>query len=222
MRLITKDTIDQYFEIPEYINAAVREGRMGLANFADYIRYSLIFLYGGIWIDATVYTSQPIPENCFEKRFFTLKDEKIAGPSLYNSAGRWTTFVIGGWKGSKLFRFLKNSFEEYWKNNDTIIDYLMADYLIEIAYNRFPDVRESMDALPANNLNRNKLRDAMMENVSKEEFSEVVKADTVFYKLSYKSKYGLKTADGKETIYAALLKNEISRPSGINSSVKSE
>ena len=201
--VITKDNYSKYIEIPESIKLRVKENRLGLANLADYLRCVLISTYGGLWIDATVYVSRQIPEEYFQREFYTISSERFRGQ--YIAGGRWTAYVIGGWKDSKLFCFLKNAFEEYWENNEYNIDYFLIDYLIECAYRLYPDICATINELPNTNPNCYKLRDAMLDDVSKDDINSYIYEDTVFYKLSYKSLYGVKTKDGRDSFYSTIL-----------------
>lgn len=144
-----------------------------------------------------------IPEEYFRREFYSTNGERYQG--RYISGGRWTTYVIGGYKHSKLFCFLVDAFEEYYSKNEITIDYFLIDYLIECAYESFPEVRNTIDTLNLNNTHRFELREAMLKEVTKEDVENYLFDDTVFYKLSYKSKYGLKDNFGNSTFYADLL-----------------
>ena len=203
VNLISMETVSNYIDIPARILEMSDRDKIKLANLADYIRCSLISKWGGIWIDATVFVTDDIPNEYFEKVFYTVNGKKEMG--RYVAGGRWATYVIGGWKDSKLFCFLKDAFEEYFNKNDFLVDYFLIDYLIECAYQNFPDVQEVIDAVPLNNPHRFALRDAMLNEATDEEAKRCIKKDTVFYKLSYKSLYGTRTKDGRETFYSTLV-----------------
>lgn len=204
---ISKDTYEQYITLPDYILERFNEGNMCAAHFSDYLRYSLLEKYGGLWLDATIFVSQTLPEEYFLSPFFTCKS--MIRETRFISKYRWTTFCIGGWKESLLFSFLKNSLEEYWKHNDLAIDYLMTDYLIEIAYNDILSIREQIDKVPVNNPNRDDLQAAMNAAMKSDEINSVLKTKTVLYKLSWREKYSLVTESGEKSIYAGFLELQI-------------
>lgn len=205
VHLITQDNYSEYITIPEYITQRITDGQMGLAHLADYIRVKLLATYGGLWLDATIFCSQKIPELCFELPVFTLK-----GPvrkSMYISDYRWVTFCLGGWKGNLFYRFLVDAFETYWRNNLYAIDYLFFDYIIYTVYNMLPEVRKQFDSIPDNNIRRDDLQAAMNAALPAEQFKKIIKVDTSLYKLSWREKYSLKTFDGKQSIYHYFLYN---------------
>lgn len=203
VNLITKETVNNYIKIPTKISEMIKQGKIGMANVADYVRCLLLKEYGGLWIDATVFLYKEIPDDFFRMEFYSANGERYQG--RYISGGRWTTYVIGGYKNSKLFSFLVDAFEEYYDKNESTIDYFLIDYLIECAYENFPDVRNAIESVPLNSKHRFELRNAMLKEVTKKDINNYLYEDTVFYKLSYKSKYGLKDAFGNKTFYAELI-----------------
>ena len=205
VHIIDQDNYDKFLDIPDYILELVRDGKIRLANLADYMRVALLSKYGGLWIDATVFCSKEVPEECFSFPFFSCKGKSAFG---YISNGRWTAYFIGGWSNNLIFSFVKEAFEEYWKNNTYTIDYFLIDYLIHLAYSSIPAAKEMIDSVPLNNQHRYFLRDAMLSEKAASDFSKYIFEDTYVYKLSYKALYGTKTTDGKETIYSYLLRQK--------------
>lgn len=204
VHLLDKNNYTEFLEVPEYILKKVTDGQMNLAHFADYIRVSLLAKYGGLWLDSTIFVSKPVPDSIFYQEIFTPKSQPVLNP-LYIPNGRWATFCIGGRKNAVLFDFLSAAYEEYWLNNQTAVDYLFFDNLIELAYQNIPAVKSQLDALPFNNQHCNSLRDAMLADAPATEFQSCIYDDTIFYKLSWKALYGLKTPDGEDTVYRYFL-----------------
>ena len=99
--LLNKDNYSNYIKMPEYILEKRDRGTMLLANFSDILRLSLLAAYGGIWIDATVFISQPIPERVFTDIFYTAK--KVNFDLLFYSKSRWCSYF---WQEVKNFRYL--------------------------------------------------------------------------------------------------------------------
>lgn len=207
VHVVDKNTYNQYLHIPDDILKKAETGQIKLAHLSDYIRVSLIAQYGGLWLDATVFCAYEISEEYFKQSIFTCKSEPQK--SRFISQMRWTTFVLGGWKGNVLYMFLKLAFEIYWKEENMAIDYLFFDYLIELARKNVPAVRQYMDEIPLNNLRRDDLQAAMGLAVSGKKFEDIVQQDTILYKLSWRESFQMKTVDGDESIYAFFLKKEI-------------
>ena len=67
VHLITQENISKYVTIPDYILRKVQEGKISFTHFSDILRMCLLYEHGGLWIDATVYVSEPIPEKVFQE-----------------------------------------------------------------------------------------------------------------------------------------------------------
>lgn len=203
VHFISKNNYRKYVDIPDFILRKLESGQMCVAHFSDYLRFSLLQKYGGLWLDATMFVSQPLPKSYFERPLFTCKsDIKNSG---YISQYRWTVFCFCGWKNNAFFTYVQKSLEAYWKNNETAIDYLFLDYVIDIAYDSVPYIKNALDAVPFNNLHRDDLQAAMNAAVPWKDFDQVVRPDTVLYKLSWREYYSKTTSAGDKSIYAGFL-----------------
>lgn len=206
VNMITKETYKNFLCIPDYILNKVNNNEMCLANFSDYLRAALLEKYGGLWLDATIFCSAKIPEEYFETSFFTCKSMPV--DCRYISRFRWTAFCLGGWKNNVFYRFFREAFEHYWKIEISAIDYLLVDYIIEIAYCNIPKIRQQIDAVEINNPHRDDLQAAMNHAEPAAMFQSLLKSDTVFYKLSWREKYSLYTNHGTESVYSYFLNGE--------------
>lgn len=201
------NSYERYLDIPAYMLEKVEKGEMGLAHLSDYIRVSLLEKYGGLWLDATIFCSNTIPKEYFEIPVFTCKSKPVI--CTYISQMRWTTFVLGGWKGNVFYKFLKEAFEEYWSKEKRAIDYLFFDYLIELARCEIPQVLKDMETIPINNNHRDDLQVAMNQAIDGKHFKEIIREDTVLYKLSWREKYKTNTSNGCESVYGYFLNHRI-------------
>lgn len=206
VHMITQNNYGDYITIPEFILKKMQNGQMGLAHFADYLRVSLLEEYGGLWLDATMFCSREVPEECFSIPFFTCKSRIMKG--YYLSDFQWVTFCLGGWKQNIFYQYMKEAFECYWKVADVAIDYLFFDHLIYLGKQHIPAVKKYLEAVPINNIHRDDLQAAMNEALPAEEFWNVVQKDTALYKLSWRETYMPKTPDGKLSVYGYLLEME--------------
>lgn len=75
--LITGKNLDQYLEFPDYVLKKVKEGKLSLTHFLDIVRFSLLEKYGGLWMDATMFLTDDIPDDVFQKPLW--------GIQLFNS-----------------------------------------------------------------------------------------------------------------------------------------
>lgn len=203
VHFITSETVSDFLELPRSIFEKAENGKLGTAHLTDYIRVSLLARYGGLWLDATIFCTQPVSETFFELPACTCKSSWTE--SRYISHFQWVTFCLSGWQENVLFRFLQQAFQQYWSSHDLAIDYLFFDYLIDLAKKNIPAVAKELNAIPVNNLRRDDLQAAMNAALPAEAFSSVVRPDTALYKLSWRETYSLETADGRPSIYAHFL-----------------
>lgn len=192
--IIDKNTISQYYQFNECIKTKLDNGFITLTHFSDILRMHLLDQYGGIWIDSTMFIRE-IPFS--DTRFYTIKniDKTIQNISL----GRWATFMIGG-INPKLYRFVLLVLQEYWEHYDSVIDYFLFDYVIDIAYRNIDDVKGIIDSVQNNNANIFKLRDNLNRIVSDEQFDELLSCNQI-HKLTYKMEFD----DNPKTVYNRLM-----------------
>lgn len=204
VNFIDKYNIGKYVQFPAHIDEKHERGIIGHAAFADILRVTLLAQYGGVWIDATCFISQPLPDLLFRDTFFTAKS--VDNNAYYFSRSRWVGYFLAGNRHFALFSFVRDMLFEYWKETDEIVAYLLLDYIIDIAYHNFPEVQSVMDTLPNNNLARGQLMNRINEPYSAELFSELENGSTFLSKLSWR--YGnpvALTKDNKKTNYGHLL-----------------
>lgn len=194
-----------YVQLPKFLIEKHEKKLIGHAHFSDVIRLSLLAQYGGVWIDATVFLSQPLPEKLYTDRFYTLKTAD--NNALYYSKSRWCGYFLAGSSSFLLFSFVRDMLLTYWERSEYIIDYLLMDYIFGIACKHFKEISDVIEQLPDNNTLRGKLMDAINKPYDKSLFDMLEHGDTFASKLSWR--YGNpteQTADGQLTNYGHLLR----------------
>lgn len=203
--MLDKNNYQNYISLSKIIIEKHNKGIIGHAHFSDLIRLTLLAQYGGMWIDATVFISQPLPPSIFNMWFYTAKT--LNQKSVFFSKSRWCGYFLAGNSNFPLFSFARDCLTIYWESENAIIDYLLMDYIFELAYENIVVVRNTIDNLPDNNFKRGVLMSSINETYSKELFDVLATQETFVSKLSWR--YGnpqLKTRDGKMSNYGYLLK----------------
>lgn len=205
VNVVDKDNLDDYVAIPSYIKDKVAKGIITFTHYSDIIRVSLLAQYGGIWIDSTCFVAQEIPSSVKQLPLYSSKTINRKPLPLWSNS-RWCGWGIGSaYKAYPLFCFLKEMLYRYWEKENMLIDYLLVDALIEIGFETNQDVHRDMDALPENNLQRNRLWMFMNSPFDEGEYKKMT-SDTWLFKLSYKTALTEKTSSGEDTYYHKLLK----------------
>lgn len=201
--LLDRTNYTQYVTIPEDICRKHDSGIIGHAHFSDILRLSLLARYGGLWVDATVFFTRPISSELLQKDFFTCKMARQE--PLIPSHHLWAGWLLGGSSSFPLFAFARDALIEYWRTHDRVIDYLLMDYIFDLAYDHLPAVRSGIDALEPGNPDRHSL----MQRINEPWDPDFFRRDTWLYKLSYR--YGAPketTPDGRRTFYGHLIREE--------------
>ena len=202
---LDKENYSKYFEIPEHILRKHAEGKIALQHICDLMVVSILAAEGGFFTGATVWWSQDATEELLRAPFWTCR--AVSESRVNMSRSRWVGYVMGGRREFPLFSFARDCLQEYWKNSDKIVDYLLLDYVFELAYQNIPCVRAAIDALPPqNNMLRNELIYHLSDSYDPERFKRYTQGDTFLYKLSWKfGNKAEKTLDGKSTNYGHML-----------------
>lgn len=203
--LITKDNWTEYISPDEWIVEKVHEGKMKLPALSDYIRASLLYSYGGMWIDSTVLCTTVLPDYIFECDFFTVHDLHPK-TEKYVAKGRWNVQILGTNKRHlAVFRGIRHIFSEYWRRYDYIMDYLLVDYSIDYIYNENKKMRALIDNVPETNTNMHKLLDLCNKPYDEAASDwKLMQKDTWFFKLTYKRKF-VEECDGRKTVYKYII-----------------
>ena len=199
--VITKDNYKEYIDIPSYILDKQKKGWISFAQLSDIIRYMLLSKHGGLWLDATVYTAQPIPSACFDYYFFS-QHTKPEKNSAWVQNNAYHGFIVGSRKNAKLACFMRDMFLSYWQTHDTLVDYLMVDYLIMTACIEFPDIRQEINSLPYSSERLYDLVHLLDRPFNEAEFDKL-RSECIFSKLDWHKKY-IETAEKQKTYYYML------------------
>lgn len=72
---LSDENISQYIDLPEWIIS--KKNVIPIAHYSDLLRCLLLSTYGGIWLDAAVLLTGPLPQYLFSSDFFTQVSQVI-------------------------------------------------------------------------------------------------------------------------------------------------
>lgn len=200
--VLTEENYKQYVDIPQWVEEKKNKGIITRTNYSDLLRLSLLAKHGGMWLDATFYCANPIPDEYFNMRIWSIKRPNYAHASV--ASGFFAGYSLACNEKSRwMFATIRDFFLHYWKNNDTMVDYLMVDYMIVLAQKMDKRIAQAFDEIPSNN----PLCDELIKNLDKA-YDETVwvklKKDTLLFKLTWKQSF-MKQKDGHPTFYVEVL-----------------
>lgn len=182
--LITQYNIKKFTNIPSYMFYKLNKGCISLTHFSDILRFNLLKNYGGLWIDSTVFCTSNLTDKYFNKKIYT----SGVKPDKYHfsiSMGKWTGFLIGGYKHNILFIFMDYFFKLYWEKYNYNIDYFMIDYALYYAYKHNIGKFKTYVNMDIYHPHMFSLMNIMSRKYSKIIFNSL-KQDTSLFKLTYK------------------------------------
>ena len=135
--IITEKNINEYVLMPEYIMEKFRKGIIPVAHFSDLLRTLLLINYGGIWIDATVFLSDNIPENILKSDFFVFQNSALQ--VNFQPCSSW--FIVAN-KNNCILTGVFAVLSEYWKKNNYLIHYFLFHIALKFVITNLPEASE--------------------------------------------------------------------------------
>ena len=189
--LLTDENLVDFINIPTDITEKYKKKELSAAHYSDIIRFSLLYQYGGIWMDATLLVSPYATLEMFEGDFFSLNHPPIRSEQIERTVGdfKWAGFFLAGKKGEPYFKHIRDLYLYYVRKYPVFIHYLMMDYFILSEYKCNPYFENLVDRLPILAPAERVwfLRDHAHDLFDEKEWEEVLKT-TPILKTTYKIK----------------------------------
>jgi mannosyltransferase OCH1-like enzyme len=180
--VITYENLETYIALPAFILQKHREGRIHATHFSDIIRAYLLYTYGGVWFDATVLFTQPIPEHlCKEPLFFF----RSPLDDRYCPVSNW--FIIASQPNNPVLYKLLCALLSYWQKKDTLIDYFIFHYFLNAIISHDTESANIFTKIPYwNNQNPHYVQHKRLFAPFDSEIWEQIKTVSFCHKLTYK------------------------------------
>jgi hypothetical protein len=202
INLITNQNYLNFVELPDFIISKFENKIINLTHLSDIIRVTLLSQCGGLWLDATIYVTAPLPEEMnvyyWSTKWVLDRNEKNSYPlwrALWNisSIPKLTiTQCIGIWfscPNNPIFDCLKDFWLEYWKNERNTPYYWTTEvFLNGIMYDKIPAVKNMIDEVTESNSHVFKMRHHISQDYNDQILRELTR-DTQFFYLSWKERY---------------------------------
>lgn len=211
VRIITLENYNDYVTLPHDFIAKYESGKMPQQQFADVLRSALLAQHGGLWVDTSVYLSQPIPESVFSSPIYNVKNilPNRTREAVACDFTKWQAYFIASQPKSITYSFITDCFLKYWRHYDTLIDYFLFSYLAKIARDDLPGGRAEFNMIPDNNPECEWLCDYLMDGspYSARTYNQIRDGDTFVYKLSTKCDFPTRTKEDMPTMASFLFDN---------------
>lgn len=187
--LLTNDNLEHFIDIPNDITEKYKKKELSAAHYSDIIRFSLLYQYGGIWMDATLFVSPYATLEMFEGDFFSLNHPPTYPEQMERTICdfKWSGFFLAGQKGGSHFKHIRDLYIYYVREYPIFIHYLMMDYFILSEYKCNDKFRLLVDELPilASAERLWFLREYANDSFDKQEWEKLLKT-TPIMKTTYK------------------------------------
>ena len=148
--LLTDENLVDFIDIPTDIIEKYKRKELTAAHYSDIIRFSLLYQYGGIWMDATLFVSPYATLEMFKGEFFSLNHPPILPEKLERAIGdfKWSGFLLAGKKEKSYFKHIRDLYIYFIRKYPVFIHYLMMDYFILSEYELNDEFKDLVDELP--------------------------------------------------------------------------
>ena len=195
--ILTNDTVCDYVQLPDFIFEKIEKNGFRIAQMSDIVRLYLLAAYGGVWLDATIFLTNPIERKMLEEDFFAFQRSEIP-PSDAEIFRKFDPLYFS-WNPNFQIRML-NSFIISKPNNKIITDMLSIliqywekekkpghYFIFQILFNRMikNDEWKNFNCQIVGDTNCHKLQVVGLEKFDMKTFEEI-KAKSNIHKLTYR------------------------------------
>lgn len=155
---LSDTNLSEYLDIPVFVQQ--KRSLFSIAHFSDLLRLMLLKAYGGVWLDATVFLSGPIPaEYAGQDIFFFRRDPAEPHYKYWRNTYAYYFGWARGFRVNMLNSILFCSFGNktiadlcdmmllWWKRSNEIPDYFFFQILFDV-YGYPTDMSLVSDTLP--------------------------------------------------------------------------
>ena len=178
--LLTDENFPNYVSLPDFIMKKYKDGIITKTHMTDILRLELLIKYGGIWIDSTVLCTGEIPGYIQDSDLFIYQNLK---PGRDGDAVALSSWFIAAKTNNKVLMATQKLMYEYWKKNNTLIDYFLIHNFLRMSLERFPDEEDKLIKFP--NSTPHILLLDMFKPFDRNKW-DVIKSMTPIHKLAYK------------------------------------
>ena len=182
---LTKENLSYFVKFPEWIMEKVSVGTIDLTKFSDLLRAALLYGFGGIWMDATIFLTKPIDDKVMDSRYYTIK-RLPEHPMYCISRHQWSGFFMTtNTSNTPFYKELLTVQAEYWRRQNASLDYLLIDYLMALILQNNPDMAKEWENIPQNNTESLFIENSLNKKYAPDKWEKIRKENSIF-KLTYK------------------------------------
>ena len=177
--VITAENYSQYVEFPQYIIEKWEKGVITNTHFSDLLRLELLIRYGGLWLDATTYFTDKLPEYIEKSDFFVYRNGWMDMEMI--NMGSW--FIFSRYTNNILLLETRKLLYEYWSK----MNYMKNYFLLHMFFRMVTDVyQEEWSEVPMiNQIDQHFLMNELDHIYNQEQCKRILDLSPI-HKLTYK------------------------------------
>lgn len=152
---LNDDNIKNYIDFPAFIWEKIENQKLRRVFFSDILRLALLNTYGGVWLDATILLTGPLPQEYTHLDYFLFQrddndENKTKWDDPLSRYWGWKprfkvkvlNSIIFGKKNCEVNQVLMDLLLYYWETQDKALTYFFFQILYhELMENYLPDKR---------------------------------------------------------------------------------
>lgn len=204
--ILSLSNLTDFIELPDEIINKYKNNIINHTALSEIIRLEILSIYGGIWLDSTVF----IPYECkidFESYdFFSPRaSEKNVNNELF---GLYALFFLYCKPNYQPVINIRNNLLSYWLQYNEQVDYFLVDYLFKFEYHNNNFFKEDVDRNPIIGKNLHSLEHHLLNEEWSEHLKFFLQNDPLgAFKLNYKVSYKNFSNSNLPTLYNKILSN---------------
>ena len=181
--VITDENFSDFISLPDYILQKYKRGFISRAHFSDILRIELLYQYGGLWLDSTVFCScKTVPNYIADSDLFAYKNINLTRNDINPIVA--SSWLLRAAKAEKIIGKTRELLFEYWKTEKTLANYYLVHIFFAFATEVYSDEWKNVQSFP--NTSPHVLQFEFFEPYSEKRFSQI-KSISDFHKLNWKS-----------------------------------
>lgn len=201
--LLTEDTVQEYINIPVFIWEKYKKNIITTTHFSDILRVALLAVYGGTWIDATVYFTDDIPKKYLDCDLCMVRGDTWILYEFHKYV-RGSSWYISSCVGNEFITDIRNHLYGYWTREETLKEYFLIHVIIARLLAGNKEYQKQWKSMPfISSQDAHYLYSMLMENFDEDMWKEI-KAVSFIHKLTYKMQVG-----NFDSYYKKIMRDEI-------------
>jgi hypothetical protein len=183
--ILDKSNIGEYIKLPDYIWDKYYNGIISATHLSDIIRMELLYVYGGCWVDATVYCMDAIPKFMIQGELFMFKLAAVVTDPILKMSSWW----MYAKKGNRLIGRTIYTLYDYWKYENNLIDYFALHIIMSNIIDNDLECKRLFADIPYFNSGNAQILSGKLASPYNIDEWEIIKYTSPIQKLSYKKRY---------------------------------